>query len=233
MKSLNEIVAELSKPFPRKDVKTRSQSNKTLWFISADQAQERLNKVCPGNWSSEMEVISEGVEEREGKNGPATWYRFDCRASISISSQEEYVKRTGVGSAANPDRDTALKAAFSESFKIAAKQYGIGLELYTEARRIFLEALGNYEYMERDVLVKCLTAAARDYGMRKDIPTKDMKILVPLFLTEAGEDPDEFRKLAKPPVKAEQKKPERKDADNAQAVTPEQEMVELGILPID
>jgi len=85
-------------------------------YITARQVADRLDKVIgPGNWATAFRVLS--VQD----------HVVECTLSVFGISKAD------VGYSNNPDADNEsepLKAAFSDAFKRAAVQWGIGRWLY-------------------------------------------------------------------------------------------------------
>ena len=104
----------LRKPMPSK--KRKGPGGLSFDYITARQVQDRLDTVVgPGNWQSVFRVID--VQERV----------VECTLMIFG------VCKSDVGYSNTPDADhetEPLKAAYSDAFKRAAVQWGVGRWLY-------------------------------------------------------------------------------------------------------
>lgn len=107
--------------FPVKWLKWKPQTVKNnnalaVVFIDARIVQDRLDDVVgPSNWKTDYIVLADGSVE--------------CRLSIWVDG--EWVGKCDVGSPSEqPDGGDRLKAAYSDSLKRAAVQWGIGRYLY-------------------------------------------------------------------------------------------------------
>lgn len=120
---------ELAKPFPKEDVKVRYLGGKALNYISIDQTINRLNEVLGAKWSFQIEKESIKPIFQEGK---FKHYLAKISGTMSVSSDDYYVHRAGVGAGTNPDPDTAIKTALAEAIKKAGHQFGLGLYLWDE-----------------------------------------------------------------------------------------------------
>ena len=114
-----EFFAALAAPFPPGMVKTRPadrSSGRQLSYITARMAQNRLDDVAgPENWKSEFFETQQGMK---------------CRISIRLPDGEWLGKEDGGGAAGMSEEDNNEKSAFSDSFKRACVQWGIGRHLY-------------------------------------------------------------------------------------------------------
>lgn len=102
----------------RKPMQTKSRPGRggNFEYITARQVQDRLDAVIgPGNWQSRFFVVD--------ASGPAV----EC--TITVFG----VPKADVGYSNNPDAEhesEPLKAAYSDAFKRAAVQWGVGRFLY-------------------------------------------------------------------------------------------------------
>lgn len=90
----------------------------TFDYITARQVAERLDSVVgPGNWSTAFRVLN--TDE----------HVVECTLTVFG------VQRADVGYSNNPDSDNEpepFKAAYSDAFKRAAVQFGVGRWLYKD-----------------------------------------------------------------------------------------------------
>lgn len=95
---------ELGAPFD--DVRSYSVRGATLQYVNAAQVEARLDEVVgPDNWSAEYKVLS------------WTPLAVECRLTINEMT------KSNVGEA--DEEDEAVKAAYSDAFKRAARAFGI------------------------------------------------------------------------------------------------------------
>jgi hypothetical protein len=119
-------------------------------YITARQVQERLDAIVgPGNWTSDLRVVrsEHPVAVAVGIAVYGVW-KWDMGYSNNPDQVDEYVEATDregnrivdptsgeVQMRKNPAyEDEPLKAAFSDGFKRAGVQHGIGRFLYPEMR---------------------------------------------------------------------------------------------------
>lgn len=104
------------KPMPSKERK--GAGGRVFDYITARQVQDRLDKVVgPGNWTTTFRVLD--LEARV----------VECMLTVCG------VYKTDVGYSNAPDSEhesEPLKAAYSDAFKRAAVQFGIGRFLYED-----------------------------------------------------------------------------------------------------
>ena len=96
----------------------RTAGDTLLRTVDARTIIERLNRVCPGAWSFEVEPVC------PGSGGAGAWV-VRGRLTIAGMAQEDF----GVS---YPDAIDPPKAAVSDALKRCAVHFGIGLELYVE-----------------------------------------------------------------------------------------------------
>lgn len=115
------ILTRLSAPFDAKEIKWKPKTvsgNRALAlaYLDARAVQDRLDAVVGAeNWSNDVTDLGNGS--------------VACRLSIRLGG--EWVMKMDVGSASKqPDAGDRMKAAFSDAFKRAAIQWGIGRFLY-------------------------------------------------------------------------------------------------------
>ena len=115
-----DILEELSAPFPPDKIHWRvgaTNKDKTkglaLAYLDARDVQERLDAVCSGLWQ---------VEHTWGVGN-----KVACRIGIFNEAIEQWVWRGDGAGATDVEGD---KGSFSDSFKRAAVQWGVGRYLY-------------------------------------------------------------------------------------------------------
>lgn len=150
-----ETVQKLRQPFALEHIRWKIQTNPkdnqehgvVVVFVDARTIAAHLDDVVPGQWSTEYHVppVTVGL--------PA----LECRLTVCG------VTRCDVGTVApskTPDADT--KDLYSDAFKRAAVQYGIGAFLYRFPQvKAKVEKFGNSYYLTREsqAELKALTEA--------------------------------------------------------------------------
>lgn len=116
------IMESLARPFPDAKVKWKPavvQGNRALAlaYIDARTVQDRLDEVLgPENWQSKFVRMENGA--------------VACELSIRLAG--EWITKSDVGGESEqPDGGDRVKAAYSDSLKRAAVQFGVGRFLYT------------------------------------------------------------------------------------------------------
>lgn len=119
LRSIDEIIDDLSKPLAAKHVKMRTQGGKQLYYIEWHSAIKYLDYFAPG-WSFDV------------RNVTAIGDRCVVSARISIPCLEGIVHRESTGT-----EDEELKGygdpssnAEAMALKRAAAKFGLGLYLY-------------------------------------------------------------------------------------------------------
>lgn len=126
-----DLLPQLSRRFPARDVKHRTQGGKKLHYIDIPQTINRFNTVLgPGGWSIERG----NTEVRESGDGK---YLATCEVYIVVPGALKY----GVGAMENRDPDMAAKTALAEAIKKAGHQLGIGLQLWDERERDLVDVI--------------------------------------------------------------------------------------------
>ena len=115
------LMADLAKPFPEDTIRWKpgavtGNRAMALAYIDARIVQERLDDtVGPENWQSKFTMLENGA--------------VACELSIRIAG--EWITKSDVGGESEQaDQGDRTKAAFSDSLKRAAVQFGIGRYLY-------------------------------------------------------------------------------------------------------
>lgn len=116
------LYAKLAAPFPPNAIGWKPQTVKenralAVAYIDARDVQNRLDQaVGPENWWADYQILGNGE-------------RVICRLTLRVDGRE--VTKTDVGGESDqPDGGDRLKAAFSDSLKRAAVQWGVGRYLY-------------------------------------------------------------------------------------------------------
>jgi hypothetical protein len=143
IRPLESIITELRRPFTPEAVQFKIQAvkNKALIvsYIDARQVGERLNTVCPGQWSSAYREVEGGVECTITISATGAGGMSQHRADVGISEG-------GLG---------GKKAVYSDAFKRAAVHWGIGVPLYYTPRyyadKADLDTFNEKHYMSRKV----------------------------------------------------------------------------------
>lgn len=108
-----------------------------LIYKDARVDQKLLDEVVgPMNWKDSYEVI----------NG-----QLYCTVSIWDSSKKEWISKQNVGTESNTEKE---KGQASDAFKRACFNWGIGRELYTAPKDVFI-SLKEGEYIEKDGKIQC------------------------------------------------------------------------------
>jgi hypothetical protein len=119
LRSITDIIADLSKPIPERHIKTRTQGGKQISYISWDTAVRYLDHFAPG-WSFEV------------RNVIATPERCVVVARISIPCLEGIIHREATGTEDEELRGYGDPSSNAEAMalKRAAAKFGLGLYLY-------------------------------------------------------------------------------------------------------
>jgi hypothetical protein len=110
------LFKRLAEPLDPARVKALRRGDTLLRTVDARTIIERLNRVCPGAWSFEVEPVC---------TGPGAGWVVRGRLTIAGMAQEDF----GVS---HPEAIDPPKAAVSDALKRCAVHFGIGLELYAE-----------------------------------------------------------------------------------------------------
>ncbi len=115
----NHVFAALAAPFPDHQVRKRNQGGRTLSYITARLAANRLDEVLGGeNWKPEYTETKDGMKCR-------IWFRLE-------PGGEWLWKEDGGGFAGMSTEDDNEKSAYSDSFKRSAVMLGVGRHLYQD-----------------------------------------------------------------------------------------------------
>ena len=144
---LKGLQKRLEGEFPSKEVKSRTQAGQELLYISTDSVINRLNRAMGITWDTEL--IKDEVITIDGE----TIYRVVISLNMHDRENGDLIaKRIGVGcdkmeykikggTATKSDPDKAVKTAYSEAIKNAAKTYGVALYLWEEEQRKHVKEL--------------------------------------------------------------------------------------------
>lgn len=196
-----EFLSRLQTPFPPQQVQRREQGGNTLYYIAINHVIERFNQACGARWTSK--ILSSELTSQINVKNQRIEYLAKCSLGISIEWEEgESTKQTtreGVGADISFDPDTAVKTSLAEAFKKAGHAWGVGLELWSPARRAYLAHLGNYELLTSEQVKTGLTQALDAWS--KELPPHSPFLLldrgekVRAFLTEAYLDKQAIDRL--------------------------------------
>jgi hypothetical protein len=118
MTQFPDLFAALAAPFEASEVRTRSQAGRTLHYITARTAMNRLDNVFgPENWWDEYLPGEHSVL---------------CRLTVRLPDGSTLTKADAGGYAGMPDQGDDDKSGFSDSFKRACVKFGIGRYLYRD-----------------------------------------------------------------------------------------------------
>lgn len=121
LRSIREIVKDLSKPIAQKHLRKRRQGGKEITYLSWHDAVKYLDHFAPG-WNYEIRSI----ESVSGK--------LIMIVRLSIRSLEGIVYREATGQE-DEDKDTfgdSSSNAESMALRRAAAKFGLGLSLYDQ-----------------------------------------------------------------------------------------------------
>ncbi len=121
--NMQTIWEALAAPLPPEAIRVRNDKDVAIRYIDARTVIERLNEVCPGQWTFETELL-------HAPNGTAgeKWV-FKGRLTVCGVWHED------VGMNDNEKYFDPPKSAVSDALKRCAVHFGIGLELYPGAGR--------------------------------------------------------------------------------------------------
>lgn len=113
-----ELFARLAAPFDGKEVKTRQQAGRSLSYITARTAMNRLDMVLGGeNWWDDYIPQENSVL---------------CRLTIRFPDGSTVTKADAGGYAGMADSGDDDKSGYSDAFKRAAVKFGVGRYLYRD-----------------------------------------------------------------------------------------------------
>ena len=120
-----ELFVALNAAFEANEVRTRFQSGRTLSYITARTAMNRLDSVLgPENWWDDY---------LPGENSVL------CRLTIRMPDGSTITKQDAGGYAGMADQGDDDKSGFSDAFKRAAVKFGVGRYLYRDGVPSFVQ----------------------------------------------------------------------------------------------
>lgn len=128
---MHELIAGLSKPFPRQAIKQREGAfGKMLDYVEAETVIRRLNAVCP-QWSFRMtgHEWTEPVEWTDKNGKPRTSRTLIVWGELEVPGVGV---RSGTGVQVVDERsgEDLIKGALSDCLKNAAKHFNVAIDLY-------------------------------------------------------------------------------------------------------
>lgn len=132
MKDIKSIIQELRQPFPAKFVDWKIQTVKkdntgalVVAFVDARDVSERLNSVCPGQWSNRQSPLIIAYDLQG----------VTCSITVRDGDTSVTVEDVGIGQPIEPgmkdfERDIRIKTYYSDAFKRAGVKLGIATSLY-------------------------------------------------------------------------------------------------------
>lgn len=127
-KTWDQIHAELSAPFPLKDIEWRDEYGKgqKLPYVTARAVMDRLDQVVgAGNWEDRYERVEIFYGKDKKECG------FICQLSIQCPEKnDEWPTRVTKSDGGEVSNFAPLKGGISAAFKRAAVKWGIGRYLY-------------------------------------------------------------------------------------------------------
>jgi hypothetical protein len=126
MRAITEILNELKRPFPPDRVSYKVQSTKQdqtaaliVAYVDARDVIERLNTVCPEQWSDKHSIIVVNNE------------LLGVECSITIRDSDTSLTRMDVGIGDSlDDANIGVKTHYSDAFKRAGVKFNIAISLY-------------------------------------------------------------------------------------------------------
>lgn len=113
------VWAELAAPLDPENIRERNDKDVKIYYIDARTVIERLNSVCPGEWTFETELLHAPMPGVQGDK----WV-FKGRLTVCGVWHED------VGMNDNEKYFDPPKSAVSDALKRCAVHFGIGIELY-------------------------------------------------------------------------------------------------------
>ena len=152
-----EVYNQLTRKFDKSEVKSFSHSGKEFRYLEAPSIIKRLNEVLPMMWQWHVKPLSDGCmigtlsikdgeqwismegvgAPRHGNHINRENIKMDAAALWNLGDKEpkdegrERIEKLGKMVADLSPVIDAAKAAESDAFKRAARNYGIGLEMWT------------------------------------------------------------------------------------------------------
>jgi len=125
MTQFPELFAALAAPFEAQEVRTRTQGNRQVHYITARTAMNRLDSIVgPENWWDEY---------TPGENSVL------CKLTVRMPDGSTLTKADAGGYAGMSDQGDDDKSGFSDAFKRAAVKFGVGRYLYRDGVPSFVK----------------------------------------------------------------------------------------------
>lgn len=139
----SKVLRQLSERFDPTEVKERrGRGGISLKYIDIATTIRRLNEVLGMQWSFRIDGYELKIHPEKTDKG-ATQYLAVVSGELSIRSGSgedfSYVSHAGIGASILGDPDDAVKTALAEAIKKAGHQLGIGLFLWDEDERDFID----------------------------------------------------------------------------------------------
>jgi hypothetical protein len=153
-----EIFAALAAPFAPWEVKHRTQSGRSVPYVTARTISNRLDNVLgPVNWWDEYQPGEHSV---------------NCRLTIRLPDGSTLTKQDAGGYAGMSDHGDDDKSGFSDALKRAAVKFGISRYLYGDGDpktgRALFAALKELEQRHEIALIKLVS----DWAKQQDFPAR-------------------------------------------------------------
>jgi Rad52/22 family double-strand break repair protein len=118
MTSYPDLFSALAAPFDDREIRTRTQGGKTLSYITARVAMNRLDSVLgPEKWWDDFTPGEDSVL---------------CRLTVRLPDGSTLTKADAGGYAGMADPGDDDKSGYADSFKRAAVKFGVGRYLYRD-----------------------------------------------------------------------------------------------------
>jgi hypothetical protein len=118
MTQFADLFTALAAPFAPQEVKSRSQSGRQLYYVTARTVMNRLDAILgPENWWDEYYPNANSVL---------------CRLSVRLPDGQILTKADAGGYAGMADHGDDDKSGYSDAFKRAAVKLGVGRYLYRD-----------------------------------------------------------------------------------------------------
>jgi hypothetical protein len=125
MTQFPDLFAALAAPFEAHEVRSRTQANRQVHYITARTAMNRLDSVLgPENWWDEY---------TPGENSVL------CKLTVRMPDGSTLTKADAGGYAGMPDQGDDDKSGYSDGFKRAAVKFGVGRYLYRDGVPTFVK----------------------------------------------------------------------------------------------
>jgi hypothetical protein len=136
LRSIQDIIADLSKPINPKHIKDKQQGGTKLKFIPWYFAVKYLDRYAPG-WSYDIEigpVMQAPIKQPNDKKTPRG--KVFVKATISIPCSEGVVHRSATGMEDDVVTGYGDPSSNAESMALrrAAAKFGLGISLYYEKK---------------------------------------------------------------------------------------------------